>query len=61
MDQEGRDELLEEIRLDVKDILQRLPHFVTWEKLAAAVVTVAGLTLAAIKLFSSNTAARTAT
>jgi putative lipase involved disintegration of autophagic bodies len=41
---------LTEVRLDVKDILIKMPKFVTWAKLGGAVATVVGLAFAAIRL-----------
>ena len=43
--------VLDEIRADVKLLLQLVPTFVTWKKLGGLMATVAGLVIAAIKLF----------
>ena len=44
-------EILMELRDDVKLILAWVPTVVTWRKLGGVVLSIAGLTLAAIKLF----------
>lgn len=43
-------ELLMEVRADVKEMKEKLPHYVTWRQMFGAMSAAAGLILAVIRL-----------